>query len=170
MRTCPICHAAYESHIDFCFKDGAPLEAPEESGTRPALRSGETAPRSRGHATSSDRLSEIARDDLMPPEAISLVDLPVSAVFPDDEPPDPAPQLVRDEPRIPAAAGTSQVRAARYRPQDDPVGDRMASPRPVRAPSPPPPAAPPPAPARAEARPPITRPALTGVAAIPGSP
>ncbi len=118
MRTCPICHATYEDLIDFCFKDGAPLEASAEAERRAAPPPSPRSPsRARVH-TSIDRLSEIARDDLMPPEAISLVDLPVSEVFPEEEAPSTPSQWVRDE-SVRAAAGASMTRAALYKGPDD---------------------------------------------------
>ena len=69
MKVCPICQSTYEDAVDFCFKDGAPLDA-QDMG--------------RGEAAEVDNnLAGITADDLEPPDAISLSNIP--AVDPDED-------------------------------------------------------------------------------------
>ena len=69
MKVCPICQSTYEDAVDFCFKDGAPLDSQD-------------APAS---AEDEDQyaLAGITADDLEPPDAISLSNIP--AVEPDED-------------------------------------------------------------------------------------
>ena len=134
MRTCPICHATYESNIDFCFKDGAPLDSSGEGERRPSPPPAAAESRRARAYTPVDRLGEIARDDLMPPEAISLVDMPVSAIFPEEDQPATTTQWVRDEPESVRAAATSGQRASRYRPPE-PASEEVPAPVAVPVPA-----------------------------------
>ena len=37
MKVCPLCQSTYENRVDFCFRDGAPLEASEISADPTSL-------------------------------------------------------------------------------------------------------------------------------------
>jgi hypothetical protein len=69
MKVCPICQSSYEATVDFCFKDGAPLESQEEAAETQRI--------------SEESLAGITADDLEPPDAISLSNIP--AVDIDDD-------------------------------------------------------------------------------------
>jgi hypothetical protein len=69
MKVCPICQSTYEDVVDFCFKDGAPLES----------QGGVDAP----EPDIDYALAGITADDLEPPDAISLSNIP--AVEPDED-------------------------------------------------------------------------------------
>ena len=67
MKICPICQSTYDLSVDFCFKDGAPLDIKgDESGSMPSF----------------DTLSGLTAGDLEPPDAISLSNIPAVS---DDE-------------------------------------------------------------------------------------
>ncbi len=68
MKLCPICQSSYEDAVDFCFKDGAPLESTEAAAPAEDHRTG---------------FAGLSADDLEPPDAISLSNIP--AVDVDDE-------------------------------------------------------------------------------------
>ncbi len=67
MRICPICGSSYDAAVDFCFKDGAPLSDPPGVGRDAAGTS----------------FSDLSLDDLEPPDAISLSNIP--AVLDDED-------------------------------------------------------------------------------------
>ena len=69
MKVCPICQSTYEDAVDFCFKDGAPLDS--QGGEDEAV------------AEFDSGLAGITADDLEPPDAISLSNIP--AVEPDED-------------------------------------------------------------------------------------
>jgi len=88
MKVCPICQSSYEATVDFCFKDGAPLElqASEESHDEPAATD----------------FTALTMEELEPPEAVSLSGL-VPIATPEDDlktlamAAEPPPQLDEDE-------------------------------------------------------------------------
>jgi len=61
VKACPICQSTYDDSVDFCFKDGAPLEAADDETESTAA---------------TETLSAILSDDLEPPDAISLSNIP----------------------------------------------------------------------------------------------
>ena len=60
MKVCPICGSTYEATVDFCFKDGAPLDVTGGAGA----------------ASELPYPSDLSVDDLEPPDAISLSNIP----------------------------------------------------------------------------------------------
>jgi hypothetical protein len=70
MKVCPICGSTYEKAVDFCFKDGAPLDEAEQAAGQAAV-------------SSRPDLSSVSMDDLDAPDAISLSNIP--AVSPEDD-------------------------------------------------------------------------------------
>ena len=58
MKVCPICQSTYDDGVDFCFKDGAPLEAQSPAETPDSV--------------GSTDFSGLTEDDLDAPDAISL--------------------------------------------------------------------------------------------------
>ncbi len=61
MKVCPICQSTYEGAVDFCFKDGAPLDEMDEGA---------------GVADPAESTFDGLQDELEPPDAISLSNLP----------------------------------------------------------------------------------------------
>lgn len=68
MKVCPICGSTYDAGVDFCFKDGAPLDT---DGEAPSF------------AASGSYASGLTDDELDAPDAISLSNIP--AVDYDDD-------------------------------------------------------------------------------------
>ncbi|MCP4870823.1 MAG: PEGA domain-containing protein [Proteobacteria bacterium] len=68
MKVCPICGSTYDAGVDFCFKDGAPLDT---DGEAPSF------------TASGSYRSALSEDELDAPDAISLSNIP--AVDYDDE-------------------------------------------------------------------------------------
>ena len=69
MKVCPICQSTYEDAVDFCFKDGAPLDDQDDGSVDAPM--------------ADHYLAGITADDLEPPDAISLSNIP--AVDPDED-------------------------------------------------------------------------------------
>jgi hypothetical protein len=65
MKVCPICQSTYESAVDFCFKDGAPLDDLDDVGA--------------GVRTSETTFDGLSSDDFEHSDAISLSNLPAIA-------------------------------------------------------------------------------------------
>ncbi len=61
MKACPICQSTYDDSVDFCFKDGAPLDIADDKSETIAA---------------TETLSAMLHDDIEPPDAISLSNIP----------------------------------------------------------------------------------------------
>jgi len=88
MKVCPICQATYDDGVDFCFKEGAPLELQVSDDVQ-------------DKAVEHDR-SGLTIEDLEPPDAVSLSGLIPVATEEDDlatltMAADPPPMLEEDE-------------------------------------------------------------------------
>ncbi len=70
MKVCPICGSTYEAGVDFCFKDGAPLDSEEEVAAAAEAEAYERA--------------GITADELDAPDAISLSNIPAVGYDEDD--------------------------------------------------------------------------------------
>ena len=82
MKRCPICESTYDDSVDFCFKDGAPLDASaDEAPSKDASASAGVTASDLPEPTASGSFAGLDDDDLMPPDAVSLSNLP--AVDPD---------------------------------------------------------------------------------------
>ena len=115
MKVCPICQSTYDATVDFCFKDGAPLE----------LQASEDSP----EAAPATDFAALTMEELEPPDAVSLSGL-VPIATPEDDlrtlsmGAEPPPQLDEDE----LATVTSGVQPLAKAEEADSQGDEVADP------------------------------------------